>query len=143
LTNAGASPIVKTGKRDFPLPGISPKKGFVVRTLARILASLWCTWWVFFGIASGVGEGGSGLLRHLFFPPLVFIALFAVFWRRERIGSLLLILEGLLIGVGYPLTVGRDFPAGTTVVIELTMALPPLLAGVLMLAARRRYPTRD
>jgi hypothetical protein len=114
-----------------------------MRAMSRILASLWCTWWVFFGIASGLAEGGASLLRYLVFPPLAFIAVFAVFWRRERLGSLLLVLTGLLIAVGYPLTVGRDFSVGTTIVIELTMALPPLLAGVLVIAARRRYPTRD
>ncbi len=114
-----------------------------MRAVGRVVASLWCTWWVFFGIVSAVGEGGAGLLGHIVFPPLVFMALFAVFWRWERVGGLLLVWTGLLIAVGYPLTFGRDFSVGTTVVIELTMALPPLLAGALTLAARRRYPTRE
>jgi len=109
-----------------------------MRTIARILAFFWCLWWALFGIASGIGEGGVNLVRHLIFPTLIFILLFLVFWRWEKVGSIIMIIIGLFIAIAYPLTFGRRFPAITTIFIELTMALPPLIAGVLSILYRRK-----
>jgi len=109
-----------------------------MRIVARILATLWCAFWVFFGIASGIGEGGASLVGHLIFPTLIFILLFLVFWRWEKVGSIIMIIISLFVAIAYPLTFGRRFPAITTIMMELTMALPPLIAGVLSILYRRK-----
>ena len=56
-------------------------------------------------------------------------------WRTSC--AALLIAEGLFVAVAYPLTFGRRFPIFTTIMVWLTMALPPLVAGVLLLLDRR------
>ncbi len=112
-----------------------------MRTMARVLACLWCGYWALFGIGSGLGEGGTNIIFHLVFPTLIFVVLLFVFWRWERVGSIVMILLGLIVAVGYPLTVGRRFPVKTSIFMVLTMALPPLLAGLLAIAARRKSPS--
>ncbi|HEX7343427.1 MAG TPA: hypothetical protein VF398_04125 [bacterium] len=108
-----------------------------MRITARIIAVLWFGFWAFFGIASGIGEGGSNIIFHLIFPTLIFAVVLFVVWRWERIGSLILIVMGLVVAIGYPLTMGRRFPVSTSIFMELIMALPPLLAGLLLMMARR------
>jgi hypothetical protein len=114
-----------------------------MRTIARILACLWFGFWALFGIASGIGEGGSNFIFHLIFPTLIFAILLFVVWRWERVGSIIMIILGLVVAVGYPLTFGRRFPVTTSIFMELTMALPPLLAGFLLIAARRKSRARS
>jgi hypothetical protein len=45
---------------------------------------------------------------------------------------------GLVVLVGYPIMFSRRFPPNTILIMLLTMALPPLAAGILLLASRRR-----
>lgn len=126
-----------------------------MRFAARFLALLWAGWWVFFGLASGFGEEITRLLRsytllqnlsdlrvgpvllHAAWPGLVFLLSVAVAWRWETIGGALLIFEGLLVLVGYPLMTYRRMLPATILFVLLTMALPPLVAGALLLASRR------
>jgi len=109
-----------------------------MRTLARIIAALWFGWWAFFGIASGLAEGGGNLIFHLIFPILIFAVLLLVVWRWELVECILMILLGLIVAIAYPLPIGQNFPTTTSIFMELTMALPPLLAGLLLIAARRK-----
>ena len=108
------------------------------RIIARILATLWFGFWAFFAIASGIGEGGNNLILHLIFPALTFFVLWLIIWFWESPGSYIIIAVGLAIGIAYPLTIGRRFPAMTSILMELTMALPLLLAGILLILSRRR-----
>jgi hypothetical protein len=61
-----------------------------------------------------------------------------VAWRWPVAGGLLLLAEGLFVAVAYPLTFGRRFPIFTTIMVWLTMALPPAMAGALLLVDRHR-----
>jgi hypothetical protein len=108
------------------------------RIIARILATLWFGFWAFFAIASGIGEGGSNLIFHLLFPALTFFILWLIIWFWETPGSYIMIAVALAIGISYPLTMGRRFPAMTSILMELTMALPLLLAGILLILGRRK-----
>ncbi|MEA3345700.1 MAG: hypothetical protein U9Q78_05575 [Chloroflexota bacterium] len=44
----------------------------------------------------------------------------------------------MLIAIGYTLMTYKRFPLSTITFVLLTMALPPLVAGSLLLANRRR-----
>jgi hypothetical protein len=95
---------------------------------------LWTSWWIFFGFSSGLAEGmtPSGVLLHAALPGLIFLMTTIVAWRWEWLGGKLLVYEGLLILVIYPaIAVGSMSFSGIMFVI-LTMALPPLLAGILL-----------
>ena len=89
-----------------------------------------------------MGGGGSNIIFYLIFPTLIFAILLYVVWRWEQVGSIIMIILGLVVAVGYPLAYGRRFPVATIIFIELTMALPPLLAGLLLIAARRKSRAR-
>lgn len=109
-----------------------------IRYGARLLALAWAGWWTFFGLASGIGEGLSGyaILLHAATPGLLFLLTGLLACRHERLGGGLLLLEGLLVLVAYPLLFSR-MPSGTTLFVLLTMAVPPLLAGVVFLVDRQ------
>ena len=102
---------------------------------ARVLAMLWAAFWTWFGLASGIAEGLSpaGVLVHTAVPGLFFVLLLVVAWRWEALGGILLVLASLFMAVAYPL-VFRRMPLSTTIFVLLTMAVPPLLAGILFLA---------
>lgn len=111
-----------------------------LRTIARILAILWFGLWAFFNIGSGIVEGGRSLLFH-FIAALIFAVLLLIVWRWEKVGSIIMIIIGLFVAIAYPLTIGRRFPPITSIMMELTMALPPLLIGILLILYRRKSKT--
>ena len=121
----------------------SPRGINGVRIAAGILVLLWGGWWTFFGAACAVSEkaGLWGALLHASLPGLIFLVSAAIVWRWEGIAGIVLIIEGAVVAVAYPiLTYGR-FPAATIFFVLATMALPPLVAGALLLYDWRRYKT--
>ena len=105
--------------------------------LARIVALIWAGWWTLFGLLSGIGEGLDvlGVIMHLTVPGLIFLAAALVAWRWEVAGGILLVVEGVLALFYFPFA--RE-PFGL-----LTLALPPVIAGVLFLIAgltNRHHP---
>ncbi|MDZ7269537.1 MAG: hypothetical protein ONB48_19145 [candidate division KSB1 bacterium] len=104
------------------------------RTVARCLTVLWAGWWVLLGLSSGFSAGvpPAKVLLHLAIPGLIFLLTAAIAWRWEHLGARLLLWEGVLIFAFYPIiTWGATTLAGALLVI-FTMALPPLLAGILL-----------
>jgi hypothetical protein len=95
---------------------------------ARGIALIWAGWWTLFGLLAGIGEGYdlSGVFLHTLVPGLVFLAAAVIAWRWEVIGGILLLLEGsgTLIMFWFARTI-EGFA---------TLALPPLVAGLLFLA---------
>jgi hypothetical protein len=98
--------------------------------------------WLWFGIASAAGEGlGAGnWLAHIAGPGGILLATAAIAWRWPVAGAVLLIVEGLVVAVGYPLMVHSRFPLTTIIFVLLTMAAPPIVAGGLLLLGRRAAP---
>jgi hypothetical protein len=110
-----------------------------LRYTGRILALLWALLWVFFGAASGFAEGGglSGMFVHTAMPGLLFLISALVAFKWEFLGGILLMLEGLAVLIRYPF-MARGFALPTVVFVLLTMALPPIVAGILIFLSRRR-----
>lgn len=105
---------------------------------ARILGLLWAGFWLFFGIASGVGENLqlSGIIMHILFPGLVFLGIALLAWRWPNHGVFVFLLIGAFVLIGYPVMM-HHFPLSTIIFMELTMALPPILAGILLFLSTR------
>ncbi|MCL5745942.1 MAG: hypothetical protein M1541_18790 [Acidobacteria bacterium] len=104
---------------------------------ARALVALWAAFWIWFGLASGLGEGldFTGVLLHAAVPGLVFAFLALVAWHWETAGGSLLILIALLIAGAYPkMMAGNPRVIFPTIVV---LALPPLVAGILFVAHSR------
>ena len=112
----------------------------LLQPLAWTLIALTTAFWLWFGTASAVGErlGATNMLLHVLLPGGAFLLIACIAWRWRRVGATLLIVAGLAIAVAYPITTGRRFPISTILMVTLTMAAPPLVAGVLLLAEKRR-----
>jgi hypothetical protein len=116
-----------------------------MRALPLGLGTAWAVWWTFFAVASSAGNWIAG--RELFspFPVVIVLALLVsitLAWRWSMIGGALLSAIGLLL-----LWASLYFfnnPASTTWFLVLTLSLPPLISGLLLLAdawpARSRRP---
>lgn len=98
-----------------------------VRLLAGALLGVWAAWWAFFAFVQK--------------PPLLIAAgvalvLFAIpflGWRWRRPGGAVLVAEGLALLALVTWALHRNPPA-TSVFLVLTLALPPLLSGILLMA---------
>ena len=113
-----------------------------MRSVAKSLALVWALWWIFFGVAYAVGQKFSqqAVLVLLLFP-LLFLGSAMLPRFSERTGGIVLLLEGLIILIGYPwITYGKVSLSATFAVLFM-LALPPLISGFLFLAARRLKPT--
>lgn len=111
-----------------------------IRKIARVLTILWASGWILFGLSSGLYEGMTlqGMLLHTALPGLIFLLTTIAAWRWEVIGGKLLMFEGLLILVIFPVIAAGSIPFAGILFVILTMALPPLVAGFLLRASWQR-----
>ncbi len=117
---------------------LSPTTSRCLRIIARIVALAWAAWWTFFVWVTVASEGfpNNGLVAATILT-VVFLGSALIVFRSERIGGLLLTVEGILVLIGYP-QVTPGMPSATVTLVLLTLALPPLIAGTLSLACRGR-----
>jgi hypothetical protein len=115
-----------------------------MRYIGQALALIWAGWWIFFGVASGMDERLNllGILIHATIPGLIFLVSAIIAWQWQVIGSIVLILEGLLIFIVYPVMF-RHLSFLTIILTLLTLALPPLIAGFLLLVSWRKLKTME
>jgi hypothetical protein len=111
-----------------------------IRKMARVLTILWASGWVLFGLSSALSEGmtPSGVLLHTALPGLIFLLTTIITWRWEVIGGKLLMFEGLFILVFFPVIAAGSMPIEGILYVILTMALPPLGAGLMLRASWQR-----
>ncbi len=111
-------------------------RGKWMRNTARTLALVWALLWTLFGLAAGIGEGEDAVtvVIHTLVPGLFFIAAVVVAWWLELVGGVLLVLQGLWTLYLYPFA---RTPVGL-----VTLALPPLVAGILFLVNNLGRPRR-
>jgi len=106
------------------------------RTSATILMAAAVIFWLWFGIGSAASEG-LGLMNwliHILLPAGMFIAITLASLRWPSIGGTLLALEGLLATAFVMRTFQQGkYSASTFGLMMLTLAFPPLAAGILFL----------
>ncbi len=109
---------------------------------ARVIGTLWALFWLWFSVASALGEELrlGGFIMHIVFPGALFLGVALLAWRWPQHGALVFVIIGLIVMVGYPLMMGH-MPFHTIFFVELTMGLPPLLAGSLLFFAYREPKT--
>lgn len=114
-----------------------------LRISARGIALVWGGFWTWFGLNAALDRGmeWSGVAVQAAVPGLFFLALALVPWKWEGAGGLFLMVEALVVAVGYPIMVGTS-SARTVLFVELTMALPPLAAGALFVQVWRKTRPR-
>ncbi len=74
-----------------------------------------------------------GTIVHASIPGVIFLITVFIAWRYQHIGTVILLIEGIAIAIAYPLLFGSRFPVSTVLYVEATLALPPFLAGILLL----------
>lgn len=111
----------------------------ISRWAARLLSIAWAAWWIFFGIDSALRSGASidGIIMQSVMPGGFFLASALMALRWEILGGIVLFIEGAILTIGYPIIAGRTFDIGKLMFVEITMALPALIAGILLLWSAR------
>lgn len=121
---------------------IRPSGPNYLRWAGRILALAVASFWLWWGVGSAYVEGFTwvSLLAHCV-PGLLILIGTLVAWKWEGIGGSLLVGVALLVTAFLLWAISRGGYRGTyrqvAAIVWLTMALPPLLAGVLFLASWR------
>jgi len=105
--------------------------------VARILAFACGGWWTLFGVGSALSEGTdlAGFLVHASVPGLILLATAVIAWPLEAFGGVLLMLEGIAVFIAYPIVTSSGSSIIAVLLIYITMALPPLVAGILFLVS--------
>ncbi|MBU1707291.1 hypothetical protein KKB28_05180 [bacterium] len=114
-----------------------------LRFAARVLILCWVGFWGFFLVGSILSEPfETGGLIPIAVYSLLFIVPVFIAWRWERIGGVLFLLIGHLVLLGYPLLASEALT--TVITVYLTMAFPPLIAGLLFfISGRKSIRMRD
>lgn len=111
---------------------------YIVRMIFLGIVFLAGLFWTWFGIASGIAEGGGivGTLMHTLMPGLVLLAITYVAWRWPIVGGILLILMGGVFAVFF-----NQFNKLNGFVLGLVVA-PVVVAGLVLLFTKQP-PKRD
>jgi hypothetical protein len=98
---------------------------------ARLISNLWAASWISFGVASGISQGLTfvRILFDLAISSLFFVLLQILARRKAVLGGLLLLLTGLILTVSFPILARLHGNALASII--LTLALPPLVAGIM------------
>ncbi len=115
------------------LPSLKSFKDWTI-ACGYFLAFAWAMFWVWFGIASGISEGipPIAVVLHAAFPGAICLGLAITALFTDRIGAILLLAAGVLIGVAY-LFLFPHARLNVNLFCELTLAAPPFLAGLLLM----------
>ena len=108
--------------------------------IALGLLLLWSGFWIFWGVASGIYEEPGNIVYIVLHatPGLVFLASTIIAFRWSVVGGIILLIEGFIVLIGYPILAHRGaFQNPTIVPVIITMALPPIICGILFIAIRR------
>ncbi len=114
------------------LPHLEKHVGWPRHT-ARLFTIVWAVFWCWFGLGSGIAEGGDWryILLHTTVPGLLFAVLAAMAWRWESIGGWSLILVSFLATALYLMQFG--WTKSFWMLTVAALAAPPLVAGILLL----------
>lgn len=107
-----------------------------VRWIARAVIVAWAGWWTFFAAASSASAPGKWLDAVLvtLLAAVVFLGSALVAWRHEFAGGSLLVAEGLFFGSLYQVGFFHARSPGAMALVLLTLALPPLVCGLVFIA---------
>ena len=106
------------------------------RSTAWVLVIMAIVFWLWFGIGSAYVEraGPVNWLMHILVPGGLFILTALVAWRWEGIGGSLFVLEGIVaLGFIVRAFLWARLTTPTLMLMCLTLAIPPLAAGILFL----------
>jgi len=108
-----------------------------VKSPAQVLAQLWAGTWMLYFISESLAWRAVIPETRLWIALGILFVLLAIVPRRwERTGGALLIICGLGLLLAYDIWPPRQLSVGLLVTLELLLAVPPLLSGLLFLSGR-------
>lgn len=111
------------------------------RKAAWILVIISIVFWLWFGIGSALVEAGGWLnwMMHMLIPGGFFIFSALIAWRWQLAGGILFVVEGVVAsGLLAVALLGGSLRPSVLLLMLLTLAFPPLVAGVLFLVYSER-----
>jgi hypothetical protein len=111
--------------------------------IAWVLIVFVAVFWLWFGIATAIGErlGAANAVFHVLVPGGTFAIIGLLAWRWRTPAAIALIVIGAFVAIAYPMVYVEFFNASAVALVVATMAVPPLVAGILLLLPRRRTRT--
>ena len=96
---------------------------------------LWTGWWLFFGVASEIGEreGFTNLIVHLMMPGGIALITTWIAFRWQTTGGFMLLAEGMLLSCVLALGALNPADAATAAFLVVTLIVPPIISGLLFL----------
>jgi hypothetical protein len=105
------------------------------RSHAHVVTALWAIGWALFFVRETIKWGAVVSAAPLWIAlGLVFVLLAILPWRWEGQGGVLLYICGIGLLVAYHIWAPRQMNRGFLVLIELLLALPPMLTGLVFLS---------
>jgi hypothetical protein len=106
----------------------------MARWLVRLLTAAWALFWLWFGVASGIHEGlpWQGVTLHAVRPGLILVVIALIAWFWPRPGGVLLVVTAFVLAAWYGIYFGH-MPTSAKLFVLSTLALPPLLGGLILL----------
>jgi len=117
-----------------------------MRFVARVLMIMAIVFWLWFGIGSAATErlGAINWLLHILVPAGLFTLATLLAWHWPGIGGALLSLEGLLaLAFVVRAFLRGSFSVAMFTPMLLSLAFPPLAAGILFLLCWRQSRLGD
>jgi hypothetical protein len=106
-----------------------------MKITGRILISLWAGFWMFFAIASSIGEK---MFADVIVIGVIILVPTIIAWWKEHIGGWMLFIISIVILIGYPIVMSQRIPIGTRLLTDLMLSFCPLVAGLLFIIRYRK-----
>ena len=104
-----------------------------MRNTARVLIGVWTAFWLFFGIASSIGEK---MINDMVVVSIIVLIPAVITWWKEKIGGWLLLIIGLVVLIGYLFVM--HFLLKYLILNDLMLSFCPLVAGLLIILRTRK-----
>lgn len=109
----------------------------IFRSPAHVVTILWAGAWNQFFLSESLKWGAVVSASPLWIAlGLIFVLLAILPWRWEAQGGALLFTCGIGLLLSYDIWPPRQLKEGHVVILELLLALPPLIAGLVFLSRR-------
>jgi hypothetical protein len=110
-----------------------------IRYTARAIVSIWALGWVNVALLSVLKSGLDWLGMILAFGYcLFFVGSASVAWCWDHIGGFLLLSEGIILSVAYPLLMADRVIPKFIIYFELVLVVPAIVSGLLFVIVWRK-----
>ena len=100
---------------------------------AKILVVIWACSWLFYAIAYWAPKE---MFTNIVLIAIVVVAPTVLVFFKEKLGAIILLAEGVIILVAYPMLIDPHIPILDRLEIDVLLSLAPLAVGLLLIIRR-------